>query len=305
MEKFNCGGCHILEADKWKISYPAGQFGEQTLPGPVYPFLQSHVSPAALAKASVPDASNRLHSTLHGIPALTKGQGLPELVDLEDGELSPEERYDPKNTKLSVEIVNSAVVDGHVYLPGQAKMSIPGSTVSNAYTGHGGMLTRYLLPRVTKIEQQVNPNASGGEAYGWLPPPLFGEGSKVQSNWLYEFLLEPYPIRPAVFLRMPKFNMSRDESTKLVNYFAAVDNANYPYESAEVRLDSHLAEMQAAYAKQAMRPDANRLDDAMKIVVDKNFCVKCHIVGDYDPGGSVRAKARIWRKSTAVCVPIT
>ena len=33
------------------------------------------------------------------------------------------------------------------------------------------------------------------------------------------------------------------------------------------------------------------LDDAMKIVVDKNFCVKCHIVGDYDPGGSVRAKA--------------
>ncbi|WP_425616862.1 hypothetical protein NA78x_000523 [Anatilimnocola sp. NA78] len=291
LEKFNCGGCHILEADKWKISYPPGQFGEQVLPGPVFPFLQVHVSPAELAKASIPDASNRLHSTLIGIPALTKSQGLPELVDVEDSELVLEDRYDPRNTKLSVEIVNWSIVDGHVYLPGQAKMSIPGSMVNSAYTANGGMLTRYLLPRVTKLEQAGNPNASGTEAYGWLPPPLFGEGNKVQTNWLYEFLLEPHPIRPAVFLRMPKFNMSRDEATKLVNYFAAVDNANFPYESAEVRLDSHLAEMQAAYAKQAMRPDANRLDDAMKIVIDKNFCVKCHIVGDYDPGGSERAKA--------------
>ncbi|QDU31628.1 Cytochrome c [Anatilimnocola aggregata] len=291
LEKFNCGGCHILEADKWKISYPPGQFGEQSLPGPVFPFLQAHFSPAELSKQATPDASNRLHSTLLGFPALTKGQGLPELVDLEDGELVPEDRYNPKDTKLSVEIIAPTIVDGFPYLPGQAKMSIPGSTVTSAYTDNGGMLTRYLLPRVTQIEQQSNPNASGSEAYGWLPPPLFGEGSKVQNNWLYEFLLQPYPIRPAVFLRMPKFNLSSDEATKLVNYFAAIDNANYPYESAEVRLDSHLAEMQAAYERQAMRPDANRLDDAMKIVVDKNFCVKCHIVGDYDPGGSVRAKA--------------
>jgi hypothetical protein len=48
--------------------------------------------------------------------------------------------------------------------------------------------------------------------------------------------------------------------------------------------------MQASYEKQANRT-TNRLDDALKIVVDKNFCVKCHIVGDFDPGGSARAKA--------------
>src|SRR5437763_11338627 len=34
-----------------------------------------------------------------------------------------------------------------------------------------------------------------------------------------------------------------------------------------------------------------RLDDAMKIIVNVNFCVKCHLVGDYSPPGSVRAKA--------------
>jgi hypothetical protein len=147
-----------------------------------------------------------------------------------------------------------------------------------------------LLPVVTRIDAAESGAAKGGEARGRLPQPLVGEGHKVQSDWLHEFLLEPYPIRPAVFLRMPKFNMSRDEATKLVNYFAAVDNANYPYERTDLRQDSHLASMQAAYEQQAGR-QTGRLDDALKIVVDKNFCVKCHIVGDYDPGGSVRAKA--------------
>jgi len=34
-----------------------------------------------------------------------------------------------------------------------------------------------------------------------------------------------------------------------------------------------------------------RLDDAMKIVLNGNFCVKCHLVGDYTPAGSIRAMA--------------
>jgi hypothetical protein len=34
-----------------------------------------------------------------------------------------------------------------------------------------------------------------------------------------------------------------------------------------------------------------RLDDAMKIVVNGNFCVKCHIVADFAPAGGNRAKA--------------
>ena len=50
------------------------------------------------------------------------------------------------------------------------------------------------------------------------------EGRKVQTDWLHDFLLDPYLIRPAVVLRMPKFNMSTGEATALANYFAAVDN---------------------------------------------------------------------------------
>ena len=139
---------------------------------------------------------------------MTKPQGLPEIVTMEDEPLESTEPYDPLKTKLSADLVRSELIGGNVHLSGLSKVSIPGSTISNQYTGNGGLLTRYLLKQVTSIAQETNPNASGSEAYGWLPPPLFGEGEKVQSNWLYEFLLDPYPIRPATFLRMPKFNMS-------------------------------------------------------------------------------------------------
>jgi len=165
---------------------------------------------------------------------------------------------------------------------------------------------KYLLPVVTELERKSNPNASGAEAYGWLPPPLINEGNKVQTAWLHDFLLDPYPIRPAVFLRMPRFNMSSAEATALANYFAAVDSAEFPYAYAANRDQSRLAELETAYTKAAGSAAGagssqvsksntpvgmQRLDDAMKIVVNGNFCVKCHLVGDYSPPGSNRAKA--------------
>jgi hypothetical protein len=179
--------------------------------------------------------------------------------------------------------------------------------IDRRYPTWGGVLTKYLLPVVTALERQSNPNASGSEAYGWLPPPLMNEGHKVQTAWLHDFLLDPYPIRPAVFLRMPKFNMSNDEATALANYFAAVDNADFPYAYASSRDRSRLAAMEEQYTQQAegrstapsgsqpvsaeAPPGMRRLDDAMKIVTNGNFCVKCHLVADYSPPGSPRAKA--------------
>jgi hypothetical protein len=143
-----------------------------------------------------------------------------------------------------------------------------------------------------QAEKEANPQAKPEEAPGWLPPPLVGEGTKVQSNWLYEFLLDPYPIRPAVVLRMPKFNMSADDAKKLVNYFAAVDGANYPYNFDPRTLESHITAANEAHP--------NRFDDAMKIVTDNNYCIKCHLVGDFVPTGSDRAKApqldRVFRR---------
>jgi hypothetical protein len=61
-----------------------------------------------------------------------------------------------------------------------------------------------------------------------LPPPLLREGEKVQPAWLFQFLRDPFEIRPLTVLRMPRFNMSEDEAMDLVNYFAAVDRMTNP-----------------------------------------------------------------------------
>jgi hypothetical protein len=309
LEKYNCGGCHILGLEKWQISYSPGEMGERPEP-PVYPFLKAHFSPQELAGASKADKRNELHSTLLGLPPARKEDGLPVVTDLEGSQLDDSSPYAARELKLGLELFQPTIVDGSAYLTGQQPVFVSTAQLDARYPTWGGTLTKYLLPVVTDLERKANPNASGSEAYGWLPPPLHNEGTKVQTAWLHDFLLDPYPIRPATFLRMPRFNMSSSEATALANYFAAVDNADFPYAYSGSRDRSRLSALEAQYQQSGQRTGnrgqatANsrqassegsagmqRLDDAMKIVVNGNFCVKCHLVADYSPPGSNRAKA--------------
>jgi hypothetical protein len=111
---------------------------------------------------------------------------------------------------------------------------------------------------------------------------------------------------------MPRFNMSSDEAAKLVNYFAAMDNPQYPYASSERRPASRLTEAEENYHKsladlpdqqapdsdqqapksnQQAPPEGYRLSDAMNIVTNKNYCITCHIISDFEPQTSDQAKA--------------
>ena len=94
---------------------------------------------------------------------------------------------------------------------------------------------------------------------------------------------------------MPKFNLSPDDASRLVNYFAAMDNAQYPYEFDPRRQADHLASKESEYARtvsESGAPEANldRLDAALDYIT-KTECVKCHSVGDFEPKGGVRALA--------------
>jgi hypothetical protein len=68
-----------------------------------------------------------------------------------------------------------------------------------------------------------------------------------------------------------------------VDYFAAVDGADSPY-----GFDPRLDEATLAAAEVA---HPGHLEGALKIVTNTNYCVKCHLVGDYTPPGSVKALA--------------
>ena len=105
----------------------------------------------------------------------------------------------------------------------------------------------------------------------------------MQTDWLHDFLMDPTMSRPAAVLRMPNFHMSSDEASKLVDYFAAKSGAEFPYEYNLRRRTDYLAGLEKTHP--------TVLNDAMKVVTDGNYCVKCHSVGDYQVRGAVRAIA--------------
>lgn len=54
------------------------------------------------------------------------------------------------------------------------------------------------------------------------PPRLVDQGHRVQTDWLYQFLQNPTPIRPGLLIRMPTFNLSAAERNTLVAGFQQV-----------------------------------------------------------------------------------
>ncbi len=290
LEKYNCGGCHILEAEKWVVQFEPGELG--SAPNAVdYPFLASEFSAAELSRSNTPDKTQGvLTAMIEGEPVISNEDATVVVLDEEGDEIDPEEEYDPATLLYPFEPWKSLAWEGKPYEVGLRRLEISGATIRKKYPTRGGDLTMWLLPRVVEVEKETNSSANGTEAWSWLPPPLVGEGVKVQPEWLHSFLLEPYPIRPAVFLRMPKFNMSPAEATQLVDYFAARDAAEYPFPFDDRLLANHL-EMEAAKFGDGKEGVQSRLDHAMQIVTNQNYCIKCHLIGNYTPESNQRALA--------------
>lgn len=282
LDKYNCGGCHTLQNDRWEFDYRAttdeqeGDFDSaDEFVG--FPFLAPRFSPKQIQQSLKLDIRGRRHAVVYGQPDLDDA-GNPIVLDEEEDVI--EEVGEAAIAYRRFTLFQNALIDGQVRLSGVETLSVPEASLTR-YPPVGGHLARYLFPVVIADEMTRNPQVKGSEAWSWLPPPLASEGQKVQTDWLHDFLLDPYRIRPAAVMRMPKFNMSSAEARTLANYFAALDDADYPYEFNRRRRDSYLASVESQHA--------GFLDDAMKIVIDKNYCVQCHVMGDFRPQGSVTA----------------
>ncbi len=59
---------------------------------------------------------------------------------------------------------------------------------------------------------------------GLGPPPITGEGAKVQEPWLHGFLQNPTPLRPWLKIRMPSFQLTDGEITTITKYFLAISD---------------------------------------------------------------------------------
>jgi hypothetical protein len=281
-EQYNCGGCHALEMDRWDIRYHPESLGE-SFETPDYPFLAAHFTPQQVEKSLRTDRQGLRAATLIGMPILDSETGRPQRVD-EDG-VPVEEDDDEVVPHRSIMPWRDLLIDGEPRLVGGQNLIVPEEAIraGRHYPARGGDLAKLLFPVVIADEMEINPNVKPDDAWGWLPPPLVGEGKKVQSSWLHRFLLNPHTIRPSAVLRMPRFNFQSSEAAKLVDYFAAVDGADYPY-VYDPRLDeSTLVEKEQSYP--------GHLVGAMRIVTNNNYCVKCHLVGSYSPPGNPKALA--------------
>jgi len=294
LDKYRCSSCHLLEPQKWRLEYASGEFPPQPDKA-VFPFVHNEFGKEELQRSQQPDARDLLHATLVGMPTLGD-DGRPLIFDEEGDELFEDETYLSATLEYPFQLWRPVALDGHGYQVGGAALNVWGDQIAARRPAWGGFLTQYLLTPAARLEKSVNPNAKGSEVWGWLPPPLLGEGAKVRPEWLHDYLLAPYPIRPASLMRMPKYTLSAGESAALVDYFAAQDRVDYPYHTVNRRDRAYLQQADRAYREQQRaqpepaNPALDRLDAAMRIVTDKNFCVTCHIVGDYDPRTSERAK---------------
>ncbi len=256
--EFNCASCHTLGMETWEFSYDPATF-ENPPEFKDFAFLKPHFTPKQLEESKKTNRAGLGTATVAGVP-------------------NPNVQEDDSGKPLYYfGVWKPAAINGQVWPVGDGDiLPVPASSIIKKWSPHGGNFARYLFPVALANEKQ-----SGGQvaldinAWGWLPPPLVGEGKKVQTQWLHEFLQHPYVIRPATVLRMPKFNMSSEDASRVVDYFAAMDEAVYPYESDRRTLPGYLAEQNAQHP--------NRLQDAMNLISDSNYCVKCHKLGDYTP----------------------
>ncbi len=140
-----------------------------------------------------------------------------------------------------------------------------------------------------------DPAAAAAEAVALSPPLLYneesriGEGARVQSHWLHEFLRDPSDkVRPWLEVRMPTFGFTELQLNTLTHYFASLDLVPYPFEPA-ADLDPRMVATGA-------------------VLFGSAECVKCHVVAGKLPNQPpsnmapdlARARARLrpeWIKS--------
>jgi mono/diheme cytochrome c family protein len=106
-----------------------------------------------------------------------------------------------------------------------------------------------------------------GGSGGKLAPNLAFEGSKVQKQWLKNYLEKPYAIRPYLVERMPRFNMTVKEADIVADYVDLVLRNN---------------DIDAKFISGTGDPDIGR-----RLYFDKYVCQSCHSIngegGYYGP----------------------
>ncbi len=246
LDTFNCAGCHLLRPGAYDIRVNEGSLKEleaayrngvnQTQSSGMYTFPLHHFwsgkNPASPDRVVAPGVYPRLVREDEDDP--DSPYTVLQLV------LAEAMRFvgnDPGgNGKTALDIPTSISVFVPLKDLGVDPKAIKSmDDLERALGGEGPLGGRFadiLVPYLNKKDPdlyKLNPNTkNSGQARASLPPPLIGEGERVQPQWLYQFLLDPSAVRRMSILRMPKFNLSHQDAQALVDYFAGVEKITNP-----------------------------------------------------------------------------
>jgi len=266
IEKYGCAECHMLRPQRWAFDFDPKLF-ENPPETKNFDFVLPMFTAEQLAASRRVDDRGLGHAAVLGMP---RADASGRLLEDED---------DDGNPLYFFALWQAAAINGRAWNVGGLELMISQPQLTDRRGPDGGAFARLLHPMVLAEASAAGmPAPPVEEAWGWVPPPLFGEGAKVRRQWLREYLLRPHRIRPAVVLKMPRFGMSEVEADKLAAYFTAeaeLDEQSFPQADFDHVMPRELR--------------LHRFDEALRLMVDdKTFCAKCHAIADDRPSGAWR-----------------
>lgn len=260
IQQFNCSGCHMLELPK--IRYGA-DLESITASDTTVEYPEA----IALLKKLRP-----VQNALTGEMKKVKDKSLP-IVQFHGMVSSyPDPEDSPDEQEYVVDTWDFLNIAGKELFP-TSKFIFPATSLDRIDPARGGQYAEWLVKRL--VANQTAKEA--GLAWQMSPPPLYKQGTKVQTPWLFNFLRNPGKIRHTTVLRMPKFNMSDADAQALANYFAAVDGSEFPYQLIAEREPEYLNEKNHEFHAAFKDKKEDYLQESWKML-NAPLCIKCHSV---------------------------
>ncbi|WP_166821611.1 PDZ domain-containing protein [Thalassoroseus pseudoceratinae] len=187
---------------------------------------------------------------------------------------------DPENPNFKYQLWEPLEIGGKVYLPGVDAFNFTQSMVADEKPARGGDFAQWLVGRIDEKSSPADQGTSASITKAWqmVPPPLYGEGKKVQTAWLYRFLKNPDRLRWMAVLRMPQFNLSDQEARSLANYFAAADDADFPYQDIPEREEPYLNHKEQELHAFLEEQNTDYLNQSWDMLGKHDVCIKCHSI---------------------------
>ncbi len=270
LQKFNCVGCHMVDLPEIQVQATLDSLPDGSLAASDYPEARElllKIRPPRTIQLN-PDKNGNVGYSFHGLAVARPGP--------DDYDLDPDEReysynlWEPITLNwMGQDESGKPAMQSRTVLP-SARMLVPEPNLVSETPARGGRFAEWLVNDILKRASDPNRDL----AWQASPPPLVGEGVKVQTPWLYRFLKNPGRLRHTTVLRMPRFNLDDDEARALANYFAAADGADYPYQPVPQRQPGYLADRNNEFTS----ADHDYLSESWRLF-NAPLCIKCHSLG--------------------------